>query len=150
MRIGLFCPVVLFASIATLAAEDLTLDNVTQPPANTADEPVADEYSLDTAVRFLDQSSLDWTKRRKCFTCHTNYRYLLARPAISAENQAHQQVRAALEELVETRWEKQGPRWDAEVVMSAAVLAMKAMREEELTVEAVQERFPDYGATQEP
>jgi len=29
----------------------------------------------------------------------------------------------------------------------AAVLAMEAMREEELTVQAVQDRFPDYGGS---
>jgi squalene-hopene/tetraprenyl-beta-curcumene cyclase len=79
---------------------------------------------LDNASRFLDQASLDWTKSRKCFTCHTNYSYLIARPTVSAEGTAHRQVREALEEMVEKRWETSGPRWHAEVVMSAAVLAM--------------------------
>ncbi len=32
----------------------------------------------------------------------------------------------------------------------AAVIAMEAMREEEMEVEAIQDRFPDYGAPQEP
>ncbi len=107
-----------------LLAEELTLENVTAPAANSADEPLAEQFSLSAAARFLDQSSLDWTVRRKCFTCHTNYSYLMARPTINAEVVAHQQVRRALEELVTDRWSKQGPRWDAEVVMTAAVLAM--------------------------
>jgi len=42
----------------------------------------------------------------------------MARPAVSPKDKAHQQVRAALEELVEKRWPEMGPRWDAEVVMS--------------------------------
>ena len=108
----------------TRAADELTLDNVTPPAANTADEPLASEFSLDNATRFLDQASLDWTKSRKCFTCHTNYAYLMAQPTGSAVGTAHRQVREALEELVEKRWETNGPRWDAEVVMSAATLAI--------------------------
>ncbi|MBC8356182.1 MAG: squalene--hopene cyclase [Planctomycetes bacterium] len=108
----------------SLLAEELTLDNVTTPAANSVDEPLAADFSLDNATRFLDQASLDWTKSRKCFTCHTNFSYLIARPTISADGTAHRQVRRALEELVEKRWEEKGPRWDAEVVMSAAVLAM--------------------------
>jgi squalene-hopene/tetraprenyl-beta-curcumene cyclase len=104
-------------------AEDLTLANVTAPAPNMADEPVAETYSLDAAAHFLDQAALDWTQSRQCFTCHTNYAYLRARPVVSADNTAHQQVRAALEDLVQVRWPQAGPRWDAEVVMSAAVLA---------------------------
>jgi squalene-hopene/tetraprenyl-beta-curcumene cyclase len=106
------------------SAEELTLDNVAPPTANSADEPLATAFSLDNATRFLDQASLDWTKSRKCFTCHTNFSYLIARPSVSAEGTAHRQVREALEEMVEKRWETDGPRWNAEVVMSAAVLAM--------------------------
>ncbi|MCA9069525.1 MAG: squalene--hopene cyclase, partial [Planctomycetaceae bacterium] len=104
--------------------EELTLENVTPPGANQTDEPLRESFSLKAATQFLDQSSLDWTKSRKCFTCHTNYAYLIARPAVSSEVPAHRQVRAALEDLVETRWTEKGPRWDAEVVMSAAILAL--------------------------
>ena len=123
MRILSLALTLLFVS-HSIAAEELTLDNVTAPAANSADEPLATEFSLDNATRFLDQASLDWTKSRKCFTCHTNYSYLIARPTVSAEGTAHRQVREALEELVDKRWETDGPRWNAEVVMSAAVLAM--------------------------
>lgn len=112
------------ASHSVSFGKELTLENVVAPLANSSDESTASEFSLDRATRFLDQASLDWTKSRKCFTCHTNYSYLIARPTISAEGMAHQQVRSALEELVEKRWETNGPRWDAEVVMSAAALAL--------------------------
>ncbi len=105
-------------------ATDWTLENVAAQGENTAAEAVAETFSLESAANFLDASSLHWTKTRQCFACHTNFVYLAARPGVSADNIAHQQVRAALEELVEKRWEASGPRWDAEVVMSAAMLAM--------------------------
>ena len=119
--VGLLLTIFLTGSAA---AADWTLENVTTPEPNQSDEPLAAEFSLEAAVGFLDQSALDWTKSRQCFTCHTNFAYLMARPAISAETLAHRQVRTALEDLVEVRWETDGPRWDAEVVMSAAVLAL--------------------------
>lgn len=106
------------------AEEPLTLETAKRPPANSADEPLAKAYSLEKAVRFLDQASLEWTNTRKCFTCHTNFSYLMARPAVAANNKPHQQIRERLEEMVLKRWETSGPRWDAEVVMSAATLAM--------------------------
>jgi squalene-hopene/tetraprenyl-beta-curcumene cyclase len=106
-----------------LSAEPLTMENVTEPTANSADEPLATGFRIEAASEFLDRAALDWTKRRKCFTCHTNYAYLMARPAVSHDVPAHQQVRAALEEMVQRRWQDEGPRWDAEVVMSATVLA---------------------------
>lgn len=109
----------LLLTVNTLAAEP----EVTPPSPNRADEPVASEFSLSAAARFLDQASLDWTRRRKCFTCHTNFSYLLASPHVAADIAAQREVRGSLEELVEQRWEKQGPRWDAEVVMAAAMLA---------------------------
>jgi squalene-hopene/tetraprenyl-beta-curcumene cyclase len=102
----------------------LSIDNVTPPPPNVPDEPVAETFSLEKAVRFLDQAALDWTRSRGCFACHTNYLYLLARPMVDADVLAHRQVRQALEAMVEQRWPEQGPRWDAEVVMTAAVLAL--------------------------
>ncbi|MCA9061858.1 MAG: squalene--hopene cyclase [Planctomycetaceae bacterium] len=106
------------------AGEELTLETVDSPGPNQSNEPLAAEFSKENAIRFLDQASLEWTQSRKCFACHTNYLYLLARPAVDSDVIAHQQVRHALEDLVETRWQESGPRWDAEVVMSAAMLAL--------------------------
>lgn len=122
MRIVNLVLVCLIASSAH--AGELTLENVPKLKQNSDGEPVAKEFSLAKGVAFLDQAALDWTKRRKCFTCHTNFAYLMARPMAGSESTAHKQVRDKLESLVNERWEEQGPRWNAEVVMSAAVLAM--------------------------
>lgn len=123
-RVCFLC-LVLFSCFpqALIAYEDVTLENVESPVPNKADEPVAREMSLEKAAHFLDSAALTWQKERKCFTCHTNFAYLYARPAISAKVTAHQQVRAFAEELVQTRWPDQGPRWDAEIVAAAAALA---------------------------
>lgn len=120
-------PLVYGLHVSTLSAvclsDDVTLENVVSPGANSTDEPVANELSLQKAAHFLDSAALTWQKDRKCFTCHTNFAYLYARPAIGVDNVAHGQVRAFAEELVQTRWVEQGPRWDAEVVAAAAALA---------------------------
>jgi squalene-hopene/tetraprenyl-beta-curcumene cyclase len=106
------------------ASEPVTLDNVVAPDRNRAEEPLAKAFSMERALHFLDSASLNWQKTRKCFTCHTNYAYLMARPMISEDAPAHQAVRKYGEELVSRRWEKEGPRWDAEVVATAASLAL--------------------------
>ena len=81
----------LLSSIAGAAADEITLENVVAPGANRSDEPIAKEASLEKAAHFLDSAALTWQKDRKCFTCHTNFAYLYARPAISADNTAHSQ-----------------------------------------------------------
>lgn len=103
--------------------EAVTLQNVQAPAPNKLDEPLAKEFSLTKAVDFLDSASLNWQKQRQCFTCHTNYAFLYARPLIDSSAPAHVTVRAFAEELVEKRWVEKGPRWDAEVIATAAALA---------------------------
>ncbi len=100
----------------------ITLENVVDPGANSAEEVIAEEYSLEKAVAFLDSVALTWQKNRKCFTCHTNYAYLYARPLVSQDNAAHQSVRDFARQLVTTRWETDRPRWDAEVIATSAAL----------------------------
>jgi squalene-hopene/tetraprenyl-beta-curcumene cyclase len=90
---------------------------------NRPDEPRIAAFSLDKGVEFLDRAALDWTRKRECFSCHTNFAFLYSRPAVSAKSPAHDEVRAALEKLVDVRWKEKKPRWDAEVVTSAAALA---------------------------
>lgn len=104
-------------------AQPVTLENVVEPAPNKLDEPLAKKFSLDQATKFLDSASLHWQSKRKCMTCHTNYAYLYARPAISSEAPAHGEVRRFAEQLVRERWKEKGPRWDAEVVATAAALA---------------------------
>jgi squalene-hopene/tetraprenyl-beta-curcumene cyclase len=72
------------APLAVFADDGVTLDSVVAPGPNQADEPVAKELSLEKAAHFQDSAALTWQKDRKCFTCHTNFAYLYARPAISA------------------------------------------------------------------
>lgn len=105
------------------AAEPVTLETAVDPGANVADEPLADSFSAENAVRFLDAAALTWQKQRECFTCHTNFAYLYARPFVSAEVAAHASVRSFAEQLISDRWTDKGPRWDAEVVAAAAALA---------------------------
>ena len=128
LRGALFSALALFTLDAACAdepaaAEGVTLANVMSPGDNQRDEPVAGEFSRERSARFLDSAALDWQKSRQCFTCHTNFAYLMARPSISADAPAHAEVRDSLEKMVSERWESEGPRWDAEVVMAAAVLA---------------------------
>jgi squalene-hopene/tetraprenyl-beta-curcumene cyclase len=96
---------------------------VAAPGDNTGAEPLAKQFSLDRAAEFLDTASLHWQNKQGCFTCHTNYAYLYARPLLNAKAPAHGTIRQALEEMVTVRWQEKGPRWPAEVVASAAALA---------------------------
>lgn len=93
------------------------------PGPNKSDEAQAKSFSISKAAQFLDNASLTWQKERKCFACHTNYAYLYARPLVGKNSPAEKEVRAFAEELVTTRWKEKGPRWDAEVIATAAALA---------------------------
>lgn len=108
---------------ALRADEPVTFANLVEPGPNDADEPLAREFSLDRAAQFLDSAALSWQKEKQCFTCHTNYAYLYARPLASPDAPAHREVRKFAEALVAERWKTEGPRWDAEVVATAAALA---------------------------
>ena len=94
------------------------------PGKNRRDEPLASEFSFDRAMTFLDAASLHWQEKRKCMTCHTNYSYLMIVPGVDPARPALRKVREFAEGLVRDRWEEKGPRWDAEVVMTAATLAI--------------------------
>lgn len=124
VRVASFIGVLTYAFGPTAsAAEPVTLDNAVAPSANQSDEPIAKVFSVHQAAHFLDSASLNWQKKRKCMTCHTNYAYLYARPIISTDASAHAEVRKFAEQLVTVRWKEKGPRWDAEVVATAAALA---------------------------
>jgi squalene-hopene/tetraprenyl-beta-curcumene cyclase len=90
---------------------------------NRADEPMAEKISLTQAADFLDAASLRWTRQRRCGTCHTNYPYLMARPAIrETSSPALAEVRDFFERRI-AFWERGKPRWDAEVVYTATSMA---------------------------
>jgi squalene-hopene/tetraprenyl-beta-curcumene cyclase len=104
-------------------AEAPSLKKYTPPAESVKEEPLAKQFSLENAVNFLDNAALQWTDKRGCFSCHTNLAFLYARPMVSAQAPAHDDVRRALEDLVSKRWPDKKPRWDAEVVVAAAALA---------------------------
>lgn len=114
----------LVTAASTISADDSpTLADVVDPGANSPEEALAEEFSLDAAVHFLDSAALTWQRDRQCFTCHTNFAFLYVRPLISPEATAHAEVREFANALVNERWQTHGPRWDAEVVAAAAALA---------------------------
>lgn len=114
-----------FTLISLLSAAMVYSDD--PPPAapapNRADEPVA-AFSAAKAAEFLDAASLHWQKSQQCFSCHTNYAYLMARPLLDKQAPAVRQVREFAESLIQDRWKTKGPRWDAEVVATGSVLAV--------------------------
>jgi len=101
----------------------LTLETVVPPSPNRPDEPLRAKFSSSAAVGFLDTVALSWQNERKCFACHSNYAYLVVRPVVFHRTKAHEQIRAALEEVAEHPREIPGKIGVAEAVMVAAVLA---------------------------
>ena len=107
-------------------------DQVREPAPNAPDEPVAERLSLARAAEFLDGVAVSWTRRRQCGTCHTNYNYLIARPALRVGGTAGmEEVRGFFEGRV-AHWDDEAPgaqpRWDTEVVATAAALALNDAR----------------------
>jgi len=113
--------VILSVTAVLLAGEGITLENVAPPGPNRADEPLAEKFSMKRAVEFLDSAALSWQKQRKCFACHSNYAFLMARPAVTHEVMAHKQVREAAEHLA--RHPRNTKYQPTEAVMIASVLA---------------------------
>ncbi len=113
---------------AVARAEDIKPADVAKPTPNKADEPLTKEFSLARSAAFLDGVALSWTRERNCGTCHTNYPYLMGRPAIKdVPMAAHDEVRRFFENRVKY-WDEDevkgaAPRWDAEVVATASLLA---------------------------
>jgi squalene-hopene/tetraprenyl-beta-curcumene cyclase len=98
-----------------------------RPSPNSATEPLAPVASMSRAAAFLDDVSVNWTRQHRCGTCHTNYPYLMARPALKGTDEsAMVEVRRFFEDRV-AHWDNDKkaakPRWDAEVVATAAALA---------------------------
>ncbi len=97
-------------------------------PGESPDDAIAPRVSMERTARYLDETSLAWTRERKCGTCHTNYPYLFARPALKEyTSPAPAEIRGFFEDRV-AHWDDTAkaakPRWDAEVVATAAALAV--------------------------
>lgn len=117
MKYLLWLWIVSLAVAAAFAQEPSTLT------ANSPDEPPAAAFSMDKAVRFLDAASLAWQRDRNCFTCHTNYVYLMARPLVDASAPAHREVRAFAERMV-AGWAAKPPSRYYEIPGHAVFLAI--------------------------
>jgi squalene-hopene/tetraprenyl-beta-curcumene cyclase len=84
---------------------------------------------MERAARFLDEVALDWTRDRKCGTCHTNYAYMLARPSLreAGSPDPMTEIREFFESRV-AHWDDAAkgskPRWDAEVIATGVTLAI--------------------------
>jgi squalene-hopene/tetraprenyl-beta-curcumene cyclase len=92
---------------------------------NTPSEPFRKQYSPDAAARFLDVVALDWQRTNQCFACHTNYAYLLARPAIAWDVPTHRQIRAAAERVAkQDGLQAEEPMRSTESVLLAGALAI--------------------------
>ena len=96
--------------------------DVGPPSPNRPDEPIAAEISLTKAAEFLDAAAITWTNERKCGACHTNYSYLMARSSLRDVRPVPPEVRKFFESRAEN-WETAKPRWDTEVLATAATLA---------------------------
>jgi squalene-hopene/tetraprenyl-beta-curcumene cyclase len=113
--------------LATMPARADTSDPFPKPKANSANEPLAPSVSLTAAARFLDAVAVNWTRDRKCATCHTNVPYLIARGAVKdAPPEGPAMVRGFFEDRA-AHWGDEAkaakPRSEAEVVVTAVALA---------------------------
>ena len=123
MRLTL--PLALLFVAATASAE--TPIDFPKPSANSAEEPRVVSASLPAAARFLDAAAVNWTRERKCATCHTNVPYLFARGTLKdAPSEGAATVRRFFEDRA-AHWDDEAkaakPRSDAEVVVTAVALA---------------------------
>ena len=73
--------------------DQITLENVKEPGKISPDEPIAERFSLRNAAHCLDVASLSWQKKHSCGTCHTNFAYLMARPALRHLSPPSKEVR---------------------------------------------------------
>jgi squalene-hopene/tetraprenyl-beta-curcumene cyclase len=102
-------------------------DEPVKPGPNSDTEPIAEKFSLERGARFLDTVSVNWTRNRKCGTCHTNYAHMMAGPTVEKPASAELlEVRAFFEGRA-AGWDKPDqsakPIRDGEIVATAAALA---------------------------
>ncbi len=94
---------------------------------NSADEPFG-AFSIERGEQFLDAVSVDWTRRKQCGTCHTNYARMIAGPLSPGEPSAGvREVRAFFESRA-ANWDKPDrpsrPIAEGEILATASALAL--------------------------
>ncbi len=105
-----------------LLASSARADDVPEPELPSPDETFAKKYSATKAAEYLDAVGVNWTRDRKCITCHTNMPYLTARPLLPGDA-GWKEVRAFLVKDVESWAEGKKPRGPAYVVATAFALS---------------------------
>jgi len=50
----------------------------------SAEEPIAKPWSLNTALKHLDDGARAWTTSKQCISCHTNGSYMMIRPSLTS------------------------------------------------------------------
>jgi squalene-hopene/tetraprenyl-beta-curcumene cyclase len=81
--------------------------NLTSAGPNRADEPFAKTLSLEKTRGFLDEMAVNWTRDRKCGTCHSNIPYMIGRAALGPHTPATDEVRNFFVDRA-TRWDSMG------------------------------------------
>ena len=119
---------------------DPKLLNLTSAGPNRPDEPMAKTLSLQKTRDFLDEMAVNWTRQRKCGTCHTNIAYMIGRAALGPHTPAADEVRNFFADRA-ARWDSMGNElvrgdvekskgwglvtwFQHEVIVTAAMLAM--------------------------
>jgi len=103
------------------------LGDLAIPRAHAA-EPVRSAFSLEAALRHLDEAALIWTRQAQCVSCHTSGTYLLVRPQFPAGLGAPaEEVRDFFISVLD-RYDSKPPEWftsfnPAQVIYTAAGLA---------------------------
>ena len=96
--------------VAAQQKPPITLKDVSKGlPEISADEPMAAEFSAIKAAEYLDRSSLNWVKTKKCATCHTTMFTMMARPALYTIQPDSGELRSFYEDYRKVRWQKKGP-----------------------------------------
>ncbi len=90
---------------------------------NHDNEPLATEFSLEKALKFIDSAALNWGKRRGCVSCHTNGLYLTIPGDVLKGREASPQVRQLAENYVGS-WAKGNRPSITGVISTAAFLAI--------------------------
>jgi squalene-hopene/tetraprenyl-beta-curcumene cyclase len=86
---------------------DPKLLNLTSAGPNRADEPFAKTLSLEKTRDFLDEMAVNWTRDRKCGTCHSNIPYMIGRAALGPHTPAADEVRSFFTDRA-ARWDSMG------------------------------------------
>ncbi len=77
-----------------------------------SDEPLAKAFSAERAARSLDAGAINFSQTHRCFQCHANPMYLLARPALEGALKSPSDMRVFYEWIVEARRPKTGVIYD--------------------------------------